>query len=79
MPSSFGISLPLLFILVPLDFSNILSKTSIERLADADEYEAVREVQVLLWLSLSLLANTLPLLSRNTLLIMRPSSPVSSL
>lgn len=28
-----------------LYFSNILSKTSIERLADADEYEAVREVQ----------------------------------
>ena len=30
----------------PLDFSNILTKTAIERLADADEYEAVREVQV---------------------------------
>lgn len=29
-----------------LDFSNILSKTVIERLADADEYEVVREVQV---------------------------------
>ncbi|KAI0055585.1 Sec1-like protein [Artomyces pyxidatus] len=28
-----------------LYFSNILSKTAIERLADADEYEAVREVQ----------------------------------
>ena len=32
--------------LYPLDFSNILTKTAIERLADADEYEAVREVQV---------------------------------
>jgi hypothetical protein len=31
----------------PLDFSNILTKTAIERLADADEYEAVREVQVI--------------------------------
>ena len=30
----------------PLDFSNILSKTTIERLADADEYEVVKEVQV---------------------------------
>jgi len=29
-----------------IDFSNILSKTVIERLADADEYEVVREVQV---------------------------------
>ena len=28
------------------DFSNILSKTTIERLADADEYEVVKEVQV---------------------------------
>lgn len=28
------------------DFSNILSKTAIERLADVDEYEVVREVQV---------------------------------
>jgi hypothetical protein len=28
------------------DFSNVLSKTAIERLADADEYEVVREVQV---------------------------------
>lgn len=30
-----------------LDFSNVLSKTVIERLAEADEYEVVREVQVL--------------------------------
>lgn len=29
-----------------LDFSNILSKASIERLAEVDEYEVVREVQV---------------------------------
>lgn len=29
-----------------IDFSNILSKTAIERLADVDEYEVVREVQV---------------------------------
>lgn len=29
-----------------VDFSNILSKTAIERLADVDEYEVVREVQV---------------------------------
>lgn len=29
-----------------LDFSNILSKAAIERLADVDEYEVVREVQV---------------------------------
>lgn len=28
-----------------MDFSNILSKTAIERLANADEYEVVREVQ----------------------------------
>jgi hypothetical protein len=28
------------------DFSNILSKSAIERLAEADEYEVVREVQV---------------------------------
>lgn len=28
------------------DFSNILSKTAIERLAEVDEYEVVREVQV---------------------------------
>lgn len=28
------------------DFSNILTKTAIERLAEADEYEVVREVQV---------------------------------
>jgi hypothetical protein len=59
MPSSYGISSPSLFIFVLLDFSNILSKTSIERLADADEYEAVREVQVLLCLSPSLLAKIL--------------------
>ena len=31
---------------VDVDFSNVLSKTAIERLADADEYEVVREVQV---------------------------------
>ena len=31
------------------DFSNILSKTAIERLADADDYEVVREVQVSEW------------------------------
>lgn len=29
-----------------VDFSNILTKTAIERLAEADEYEVVREVQV---------------------------------
>ena len=29
-----------------LDFSNILSKVAIERLAEVDEYEVVREVQV---------------------------------
>ena len=29
-----------------IDFSNILNKTSIERLASADEFEVVREVQV---------------------------------
>jgi len=28
------------------DFSNILSKAAIERLADADEFDVVREVQV---------------------------------
>jgi hypothetical protein len=38
---------PSFFICYPLDFSNILTKTAIERLADADEYEAVREVQVI--------------------------------
>jgi len=30
----------------PPDFSNILSKTAIERLAEVDEYEVVKEVQV---------------------------------
>jgi hypothetical protein len=64
---------------VPLDFSNILSKTSIERLADADEYEAVREVQVLLCLSPPLLAKISIIFARNTLLITRLFSPVSSL
>lgn len=29
-----------------IDFSNTLTKTAIERLAEADEYELVREVQV---------------------------------
>jgi hypothetical protein len=29
-----------------LDFSNILTKSAIERLAQVDEYEVVREVQV---------------------------------
>jgi len=29
-----------------LDFSNILTKAKIERLAEVDEYEVVREVQV---------------------------------
>lgn len=29
-----------------IDFSNILSKTALERLAQVDEYEVVREVQV---------------------------------
>lgn len=29
-----------------VDFSNVLSKTAIERLAQVDEYEVVREVQV---------------------------------
>lgn len=33
-----------------LDFSNVLSKTAIERLAQVDEYEVVREVQVRLLL-----------------------------
>ena len=46
MPSLFGTSVALILHLYPLDFSNILTKTAIERLADADEYEAVREVQV---------------------------------
>lgn len=31
---------------IPPDFSNILSKTAIERLAEVDEYEVVKEVQV---------------------------------
>ena len=44
---SFGTSVALILHLYPLDFSNILTKTAIERLADADEYEAVREVQVI--------------------------------
>ena len=34
------------WVYAPEDFSNILSKTAIERLADVDEYEVVREVQV---------------------------------
>ena len=29
-----------------LDFSNVLSKSAIERLAQVDDYEVVREVQV---------------------------------
>ncbi len=29
-----------------IDFSNILTKSAIEGLAEADEYEVVREVQV---------------------------------
>lgn len=29
-----------------LDFSNTLTKTAIERLAEADEFEVVKEVQV---------------------------------
>ena len=51
MPSLCGTSVALILHLCPLDFSNILTKTAIERLADADEYEAVREVQVIphLW------------------------------
>lgn len=32
--------------ILKLDFSNILSKSAIERLAQVDEYEVVREVQV---------------------------------
>ena len=32
------------------DFSNILNKSSIERLANADEYEVVREVQVCIFI-----------------------------
>jgi hypothetical protein len=50
MPSLFGTSVALILYLCPLDFSNILTKTAIERLADADEYEAVREVQVIPYL-----------------------------
>lgn len=51
MPSLSDTSVALILHLYPLDFSNILTKTAIERLADADEYEAVREVQVIsdLW------------------------------
>ena len=50
MPSLFSASVALILRLYPLDFSNILTKTAIERLADADEYEAVREVQVISYL-----------------------------
>jgi hypothetical protein len=46
MPSLLDTSVALILHLCSLDFSNILTKTAIERLADADEYEAVREVQV---------------------------------
>lgn len=35
-----------LLLIIILDFSNILSKTVIERLAEVDEYEVVKEVQV---------------------------------
>lgn len=36
-----------------VDFSNILTKATIERLAEVDEYEVVREVQVSGWLATS--------------------------
>lgn len=43
---SFGEPVPGLTFLARPDFSNVLSKSSIERLADVDEFEVVREVQV---------------------------------
>jgi hypothetical protein len=52
MPSLSGTAVTVFLHLYSLDFSNILTKTAIERLADADEYEAVREVQVIVYLLL---------------------------
>lgn len=42
----FGWMYTVVLIDLEIDFSNILSKASIERLAEVDEYEVVREVQV---------------------------------
>jgi hypothetical protein len=56
-----------------LDFSNILSKSAIERLADVDEYEVVREVQVCLAVFINV-AGPHPFL-RNTSQIMHLSCP----
>jgi hypothetical protein len=79
MPSLSGTAVTVFLHLYSLDFSNILTKTAIERLADADEYEAVREVQVIVYFYYHTVKvlNSLDL-TRNTLLIMRLSSPLSS-
>lgn len=52
--------LKLLLSFIYLDFSNILSKVAIERLAEVDEYEVVREVQVC---AIIHFLNTLPILA----------------
>lgn len=44
---SFGKPISELTFLGRPDFSNVLSKSSIERIAEVDEFEVVREVQVL--------------------------------
>jgi hypothetical protein len=73
MPSLSGASVTLIVRGCSIDFSNVLTKTVIERLADADEYEAVREVQVI---PLSLhLSSYLTRPTRNTL----PITPLSFL
>jgi len=42
----YNVALLVILIVHCLDFSNILGKSAIERLAQVDEYEVVREVQV---------------------------------
>lgn len=42
---------PFSYLLIFADFSNVISKTNVKVLAEADEQEVVREVQV--WFSIS--------------------------
>src|SRR5712675_282860 len=75
MPSLSDASVTLIVRGCSIDFSNILTKTAIERLADADEYEAVREVQVIPLLFHLSTFSTRP--TRNTSLITPLSFPLS--
>ena len=56
---------------VNIDFSNVLTKDVIERLAEVDEYEVVKEVQVRVYLHLGLLATDVDI--RNISLTTHPS------